>query len=195
MGIHGICCHPDPIVYNLLSLAMVLCHYQRPFHTAGFPDVQLMCPVAVIRIFVFRVTPFFHFLADMFRDPGIIPYKIQQPLGIIGMFLPYPFPGGIVPFRILPIHANHVCRKAVPVVDICFAVGHDAPDKPILQGLPGLFLHQPYEQLIFFRIVPFRFRYRDPVIRIISQADPEVIGLHLAVSGARRLEFTPVYSP
>ena len=131
-----------------------------------------------LHILILRKPPPEDFIPQRSRHTLIMPYKIQKSESIVLMGLNYRLTLLVTALRIVMIGTYHISRKAAPVVHICLAPRHRAPDKIIGQfRLVRLSLHESYKKFIMRRIIVCRLGYRNHVFKTVSQTDTVIVCL------------------
>ena len=128
---------------------MVLGHDQLADHPACLSHVQLVAPMSVVGIFIFRIAPFQHFGTHELRHTFVVSQEIKQPLRIILVRFPDLRTTGIIRFGVFPVHPDHIGRDTAAVINIGFGnvvnsqkivavVSPDAaPVKRMVQSIKG----------------------------------------------------------
>src|SRR5690554_8226182 len=87
--------------------------------------------MVVFYVLILGIPPVLHKILYFLGYPWIGFVKVKQGFGILDMVLNDLLPPFIIRFGIVMVHSNHVCGESAAVVDICFVVGHGAPDHVI----------------------------------------------------------------
>src|SRR5690606_2442277 len=89
MTVHGISRHTDWIGDYFFSSTLVLCHNIFSDHPSALPHIQLWRKMSMLDIFVFRITPVFHKILQLFWDAVVRLIEIKQTLYMRHVFIEY----------------------------------------------------------------------------------------------------------
>ena len=181
VGVHVVRAHADRILHNAHTTAIELGHNVVRHHTACFAHVDRVRPMVVVDEFVLGQSPLGHFLANLFRNAGVMRERPHQAL-LIQAVLPQDGLALLVTrLRIVVIHPDVVGRKSPHVVRVGLAVGHpsDAQRQP---KVPRLEI--PQQQLVLPLVITFRLAERNAVFRNPRHAHPIAVGLKPPIAGS-----------
>src|SRR5690606_1176479 len=142
----------------------IFCHHEFTDHSSGFPDVQLVWPIAVVCEFIFGQTPLLKFLLNLFGYTRIIRHKIQQAFLVVLMFFNDLLSALVASFRVIIIHSYVVATKWTMVVCVCLPVWNDVE---LLKPFSPSGIKNSHQKLILRRIIISRPWEGHPVVWMI----------------------------
>ena len=173
--VHRIRRHPHGIGHHLGSLAVFLCHHQVGHHPSGLANVQLLRPAAIVGEFIPAQTPRSNLSPDLFGHSPIIRQEVHQPLLVPGVRPHNLLPPTMIRPRIVTVAPDEVGGKCPAVVAVRLAIRHW---NVRTERIPHSRLDVSQQQFVLARVVSLGSRKRNPVLRVIGQAHPKVVGLN-----------------
>ena len=179
--VHLVGAHADGVLDDFDAAAVLLGHHVVGDHAAGFADVELAGPVAVILEFIFREAELLEGQAHLLGHTRVISVGPHQALLPVFMGLPDLGAGGVIGVGVIPVLADEVGADREVVVRIRLAVGHPyrIPGDAVFAGLDVAEGEFVPAFVVIGRLLPVA-----AVLRDVRRAHAEIIGLHLSVAGA-----------
>ncbi len=120
--VDGVAAHPDALGRFPFVLDVGLDHHVVADHAAGFADVNLVRPVAVVGELVVAQPPLAHLLTHLLRHPLVVGDEVQQPLLVVAVFPDDLGAALVAGLRVVVVHADVVEAEGAVVIHVRLAV-------------------------------------------------------------------------
>ena len=196
--IHRVAAHPDRIGHRLRAVAVPLRHHERPVQPPRLAHVELVRPMAGVGELILRQAPVLHRRAEFLGHPRIGRHEPDQALLPADMLADDPITRRVVGVGIIVVSPDEVEPYRVLVVRITLPVRHDHDRRRAHQivaengmldvaavgklGQHPIAVQIARDQFELRGIVICRLGERDPVRRLVRQAEPVAIRLHATVA-------------
>ena len=124
MRIHIVRAKPHGILAHAAAAAIVLRRDVIADHAAGFANIQLVRPIAIVHELVLREAPPIHTCLNFFRHARVVCEEPQESFLVNFVLLDDSLPRGVVAIGVLVVHADIICAKRPVIVGVCLAVRH-----------------------------------------------------------------------
>jgi len=180
VGVHVVGAHADGAGGGDVADEVVLVDDDIGEHAAGFADVELVGPVAVVLEFVLGEAPGGHAGADVFGDARVVGDEPKESLlvgFVLGDDLGAAFVGG---FGVVVVVADVVEGETAVVVGVCFMVrdGVELAENAFPSGEKVA-----EEEFVLFGVVALGFGEGEAVGVVVGHAGAEAVGLDAVVGG------------
>ena len=181
VGIHGVDALADAVFDFGLSFDVMFGDHVLTNHAAGFANVELVGPVAVVDKLILGESPLLEFVLDVLGNAGVVGDKIHEALLVVFVFLDDFAATLVAGFGVVVVHSDVVGAEGAVVVLVRFLVRGVIE---LAEELGPAGLQDPEENFVLLGVVVFGFGEGDAVIGIVGQAGAEAVGLHAVVSVA-----------
>ena len=179
--VHLVGAHADGVLDDFDAAAVLLGHHVVGDHTAGFADVELAGPVAVVVELILCEAELLEGQAHLLGHTRVISVGPHQALLPVFVGLPDLGAGGVIGISVIPILADEVGADREVIVRIRLAVGHRrrGPGDAVFAGFDVAEGELVPAFVVVRRLFPVA-----TVLRHVGRAHAEVVGLDFAVAGA-----------
>ena len=179
VGVDGVGAHADGVGGGFLFAEFVFGHDEGADHAAGFADVELVGPVAVVGEFVFGEAPLVEFFTDVGGDAGVVGDEVHEALLVGAVFVDdflAAFVGGV---GVVVVVADVVEGEGAVVVGVGLPVGSGVE---LVEELAPAGVEDAEDEFVLGGVVAFGFGEGDAVFGGFGVAGAEAVGLDAVVA-------------
>ena len=181
VGVDAVAAHAHAVGSGALFQQLVFRHHIGTDHAAGFADVELMAPVAVVGKFILGQAPGLQLLLHLLGHARVIGHEPHQALLILAVLGDDLAAALVAGLGVVVIVADVVKAERPVVVGVGLVVRDGVK---LLEELAPAGVQHAQQDFILAGVVAFRLGKGHAVAGVIGVAGAEAVGLHAFVSSA-----------